>query len=260
MSAVNPIISSSRPLFGVLPLKYGSASFLFPTLSKQSFVGSSQRLSTNFGQKVALKAGKQPNDTPVEEEEEEEKEVVVRDPETDKTIECYVDQEITVEGTTYSLVYPCDRPVVIAYVDKEGDDEELVPLTDKDVEKIFPAAYKACAAEDVELVNSAVVMTLQGDLPDEDDEDTDVDYGDVEEDQELVRVFTTFEESGVEYVVTEPLDPVLIVVKPDSKVRKSKSAKPQFVLLTDDAELDKVMPAVNALLEEQAMEEEEASE
>jgi hypothetical protein len=29
----------------------------------------------------------------------------------------------------------------------------------------------------------------------------DVDYGDVEEDQELVRVFTTFEESGVEYVV-----------------------------------------------------------
>jgi hypothetical protein len=30
--------------------------------------------------------------------------VVVRDPETDRTIECYVDQDITVEGTTYSLV------------------------------------------------------------------------------------------------------------------------------------------------------------
>jgi hypothetical protein len=33
----------------------------------------------------------------------------------------------------------------------------------------------------------------------------DVDYGDVEEDQELVRVFTTFEESGVEYVVRADL-------------------------------------------------------
>ena len=28
----------------------------------------------------------------------------------------------------YAQVYPCDRPVVIAYVDKDGDEEELVPV------------------------------------------------------------------------------------------------------------------------------------
>lgn len=210
---------------------------------------------------TALFAGKQQQDEPPSEDELEDEppEVVVRDTETDKTIECYVDQEINVDGKTYSLVYPCDRPVVIAYVDKEGEDEELVPLPDDDLDKIFPAAYKACAAEDVELVNSAVVLTLQGDLPDE-DEDEDVDYGDVEDDQELVRVFTSFTDAGVEYVITEPLDPVLIVVKPDPKAKKSKSAKPQFVLLSDEAELDNVMPSVNKLLEEQAALEEESGD
>ena len=35
--------------------------------------------------------------------------VVVRDLETGKTIECYVDQEITVEGKTYSLVKRATR-------------------------------------------------------------------------------------------------------------------------------------------------------
>ena len=82
ISALNPVFSNSRPLFGVLPLKTGSSSLLIPALSKQSFVGSSQRLSTDFGMKslllmpnIALKAGKQPKDKPVEEEDEEEKEV-----------------------------------------------------------------------------------------------------------------------------------------------------------------------------------------
>ncbi len=76
MLAVNPVASNSRPLFGGLSLKSGSASFLIPALSKQSFVGSSQRLSTDFGlSKFALKAGKQPKDTPVQEEDDEENEV-----------------------------------------------------------------------------------------------------------------------------------------------------------------------------------------
>ncbi len=77
MLAVNPVASNSRPLFGALPLKYGSASLYIPVLSKQSFVSSSERLSTDFGllSKIALKAGKEPKDTPVQEEDEEEKEV-----------------------------------------------------------------------------------------------------------------------------------------------------------------------------------------
>ena len=76
MLAVNPVASNSRPLFGALPLKSGSASFFIPMLSKQSFVSSSQRLPTDYGlSKIALKAGKEPKDTPVQEEDEEEKEV-----------------------------------------------------------------------------------------------------------------------------------------------------------------------------------------
>ncbi len=65
----------TRPLFSVLPLKSGSSSFMTYGLSKQSFVGTSQRLTADFGwSNIALNAGKQPKDTPPHEEEDDEKE------------------------------------------------------------------------------------------------------------------------------------------------------------------------------------------
>ncbi len=63
---------SNRPLVGLLPLKSGPAS---AALSKQSFVGTSRRLKTDFGwSNIALKAGKQPKDTPPQEEDDDENE------------------------------------------------------------------------------------------------------------------------------------------------------------------------------------------
>ena len=74
---------------------------------------------------------------------------------------------------------------MLAYVDKDSDGEELIPVSEDDIPKIFPGehswnlftrvnsghclaaflvsgAYKACAEQDVELIDSAVVLTLQG--------------------------------------------------------------------------------------------------
>ncbi|KAJ1484913.1 hypothetical protein T484DRAFT_2475964 [Baffinella frigidus] len=102
-----------------------------------------------------------------EAEEEERDEIVVTDPISGKSIECYIDQDIEVDGKQYVLVYPCDTPVVLAYFD--GGEQDLMPVPEDEVDKLFAAAYKACAEQELELINSAVVLTLQGDIEDLDE-------------------------------------------------------------------------------------------
>ena len=48
--------------------------------------------------------------------------------------------------------------------------------------------------------------------------------GEATDDEEFVRVITSFyDDSGVEYLITEPLEPVLIVVKPTNPDAKPKA-------------------------------------
>jgi hypothetical protein len=48
--------------------------------------------------------------------------------------------------------------------------------------------------------------------------------GEATDDEEFVRVITSFyDDSGVEYLITEPLEPVLIVAKPTNPDAKPKA-------------------------------------
>eukprot|EP00290_Baffinella_frigidus_P019553 CAMPEP_0180219252 /NCGR_PEP_ID=MMETSP0987-20121128/18323_1 /TAXON_ID=697907 /ORGANISM="non described non described, Strain CCMP2293" /LENGTH=296 /DNA_ID=CAMNT_0022179751 /DNA_START=65 /DNA_END=955 /DNA_ORIENTATION=+ len=197
-----------------------------------------------------------------EAEEEERDEIVVTDPISGKSIECYIDQDIEVDGKQYVLVYPCDTPVVLAYFD--GGEQDLMPVPEDEVDKLFAAAYKACAEQELELINSAVVLTLQGDIEDL-DEDADASgsaagrrmrvawdedaFGEAGEDEEFVKVITSFKDGGMEYLVTEPLEPVLIIAKPSTKEAKAGDAREHYECLPED-EVERVMPKVEQILEE----------
>jgi len=170
-------------------------------------------------------------------------EVLVTDPDTKKTIECYIDQDVSIGGKPYYIVYPCDTPVVIAYVDNGDAEEELIPVSEEDLPRVFAGAYKACAELEAELVDSAVVLTLQGY---EDEIDEEEELGDAGDDEEFVRVITSYQENGVEYLITEPLEPVLIITKPDESTKGS--SRQRLVCLPED-ELITVMPEVEKLLE-----------
>jgi len=187
------------------------------------------------------------HDEDEEDFEDDQEEVLVTDEDTGKTIECYVDQDVTIDGKTYYIVYPCDTPVVIAYVDKEGDEEELVPVAEEDISRVFAGAYKACADIDCELADTAVVLTLQG-YEDDTEEDEDDKLGDAGDDEEFVRVITSYEDNGVEYLITEPLEPVLIITKADTTKKSSGTARQSLVCLPED-ELISVMPEVEKMLE-----------
>ncbi|EKX35740.1 hypothetical protein GUITHDRAFT_146296 [Guillardia theta CCMP2712] len=173
--------------------------------------------------------------------EEEEVEVVVKDTKTGKTIDCYVDEEVVVDGQEYALVYPCDTPVVLAYVDKDSDGEELIPVSDDDIPKLFPAGLASpfwCQGL-TRLVLSKMSSSLtqlsfshckccgsrgaHGRLGDIGDDEEDLeDLGEAGEDEEFVKVITSYEEKGIEYLVTEPLEPVLIIAKPGEQTKSKK--------------------------------------
>mmetsp|Transcript_1429 Transcript_1429/g.3099 ORF Transcript_1429/g.3099 Transcript_1429/m.3099 type:complete len:285 (+) Transcript_1429:86-940(+) len=191
-------------------------------------------------------------------QEEEEVEIVVRDTETGKSIECYVDENLIIDDKPYVLAYPCDRPVVIAKIEGEGEGEELIPVDDDSIGDIFEAAYKACAMCDAELIDSAVVLTLQGELEDDEEDEEEMlnSMGAAEEDEEFVKVLTSFYDAdGTEFLVTEPLEPVIIIAKPTAGSKPAKGTKKDLFELLSNEELDLVMPSVEAVLEERYAEE-----
>ena len=55
--------------------------------------------------------------------------------------------------------------------------------------EVFPLAFNACAVLECELVDSAVVLTLQGEIDEEDEEEDDIlaQMGDVTDEEEFVR-------------------------------------------------------------------------
>eukprot|EP00960_Hanusia_phi_P025414 745620-Hanusia_phi.AAC.2 len=170
-------------------------------------------------------------------EDEEEVEVVVKDIKTGKSIDCYVDEEVVVDGQEYALVYPCDTPV--------GDflDTEVSPVISMQCWRMsiriqtgkswflsmmmtFPNSFQ----EHTRLVPSKTSSSLTllwsaGDIGDEEEDLDDLGeaVGSEGEDEEFVKVITSYEEKGVEYLVTEPLEPVLIIAKP-GVVRESRSS------------------------------------
>ena len=83
----------------------------------------------------------------------------------------------------------------------------------------------------------------------EDLDDDEEELGDAAEDEELVRVITSYEENGVEYLITEPLEPVLIITKEDTATAAKTGSDRQALMCLPESELIGVMPQVEKLLE-----------
>ena len=90
-----------------LPLRNFDAK---PRSVQDSILGQIKQHSRIMRTPLVLQQSKKDSET-ADMEEEEEVEVVVKDTKTGKTIDCYVDEEVVVDGQEYALVYPCDTPV-----------------------------------------------------------------------------------------------------------------------------------------------------
>lgn len=166
--------------------------------------------------------------------------------EAGRSINCYVEQSLEVEGEEYVLLLPVDSPVEI-FVWQEGedeDDEEAVLVEDDaQIDVLFPVAQAVLQEQNLTLKRTAVALTVEGDLP-ELVEDEEADEAADEEHEEL-QLLASFYHEEQEYAIYTPLDPLFILA------RINEAGQP--TLLTP-AEFEKIEPML-PMIEDQLFDE-----
>ncbi len=154
---------------------------------------------------------------------EEEASTVTLTDEGGKTLLCYVEHSLEVDGTDYVLLLPVDSPIEIFAWEVDEEDEEvetLVDLDDDEIDKVFETAKAVLAEQELALQKTAFSLTVAGDLPEiNEDEIITLDLADEGEDFEAEQfqrlAFFYHEEQA--YDICTPLDPLLFFARVDSK-------------------------------------------
>ncbi|MBD2252936.1 DUF3727 domain-containing protein [Nostoc parmelioides] len=161
-----------------------------------------------------------------------------------RSLECYVEHSLSVDGQEYVLLLPVDSPIEIFAWEGEDEDEEavLVEFDDAIIDEIFPTAQAVLAEQNLVLKQTAYALTVAGDLPPV--EESELFTLEIEEEEaadlepEQLQLLANFYHDEQEYAIYTPLDPLLFFAK------ITKTGEP--VLLSPE-EFRKVQP----LLEEQ---------
>jgi Protein of unknown function (DUF3727)/Protein of unknown function (DUF1292) len=141
-----------------------------------------------------------------------------------RSLLCYVERSLPIEGSEYVLLLPVDSPIeVFAWEDddeSEEDDEVLVDIEEEELEAIFATARAVLAEEDLILHRTALTLTASGDLPEVVEDD--IITLDIEDDQgqlnfEQFQQLASFFFEDQEYVICTPLDPLLFFARLNSK-------------------------------------------
>jgi hypothetical protein len=142
---------------------------------------------------------------------------VVLTDDTGRSLNCYIEHSIDIEGQDYVFLLPVDSPVEIFAWQEEGDEEEAIPVEDDaEIERIFPIARAVLQEQNLELKRTAVTLTVEGDLPELNEEDLEVaDEGEAGEQEEL-QLLASFYDEEQEYAIYAPLDPFFILAKMDA--------------------------------------------
>jgi hypothetical protein len=91
--------------------------------------------------------------------------VLLRDAKLGRTIECFVDREIEVDGKQYATLMPADTPVIMAGYKEVNGSQNLVPvLDDTAIDELFPTAFAVLSEMDLTLSRSAVVLTVRANI------------------------------------------------------------------------------------------------
>ena len=119
------------------------------------------------------------------------------DPATGKTLKCLIAGTVVVEipgaeDEVYGALYPADTPITLAQM----EDDVLVPLMEADERALFSMAQRACKDMDIELLDTAVLLTAGSGLDEllmNADDMTDADDEEDDDDAEEAMVLTAFQ-------------------------------------------------------------------
>ena len=181
-----------------------------------------------------------------EEVEDEPAVYVARCPDTKRVIECYLDTTVEVKGETYVVLHPCDEVVGIAAFDEFGQ-ADLIGIDSKLMDEVFPAAAALFEEDDIELMRTASVLTMQGDW---EAEEADEEWAEEEEeaashensDEDQVEVLSDFELNDDPYALVRIMEPTFLI----GKMCEGKTENE--ILLLSDTEGASVWPAAERVI------------
>lgn len=134
-----------------------------------------------------------------------------------RSLLCYVENSMQVDGKDYVLLRPVDTPIeIFAWEEDEENEEEemMVDIEDGDIDTIFDTAKAVLAEQDLTLSRSALTLTVSGTLPDPTEEDIiTLDLGDDGMDPEEFQMLGNFYHEEQEYAICTPLDPLLFFAR-----------------------------------------------
>jgi hypothetical protein len=141
--------------------------------------------------------------------------IVVLKEEDGRSLPCFVEKSIELDDVEYVLLLPVDSPVeIFAWEpDEEDEDEEVLVDVDEDtIKQVFATAKAVLAEQDLILENTALTLTVSGEIPEPDDEDIiTIDLSESGDDMtvEELQLVTSFYYEEKEYAIYTPLDPLL---------------------------------------------------
>lgn len=143
--------------------------------------------------------------------------VVMLTDEDNRTLACYVEKTLDVDGTDFLLLLPVDLPIEIfvwqsANDDDEGEGEMMVDVEDDEIDDLFPSARAVLAELNLTLERSAHTLTAAGDLPEAEDEDCfalEVNEEGEAPITEDFQMLANFFHNDAQYTLCTPLDPLL---------------------------------------------------
>lgn len=160
-----------------------------------------------------------------------------------RTLECFVEHSIEVEGQEYVLLHPVDSPVEIVTWNGEDDDEEPTAVdSDRQIDRLFDTAKAVLAEENLKLKRTAIVLTVEGELPEEPADDEAWEGNGAGDDVEEFQWLASFFHEETEYAVYTPLDPFFIVA------RLNERGEPELLDPEELEQIEDLLPSIEEQL------------
>lgn len=144
--------------------------------------------------------------------------VVTLTDEDGRSLPCYVEKSLDVEGAEFLLLLTVNLPIEIFVWqgDDDEDEEILVDVEDEEIDNIFPSARAVLAELDLILERSAHTLTAEGDLPEADEDDCfslEISEGEDPPMTEEFQMLANFFHEDAQYTLCTPIEPLLFFAR-----------------------------------------------
>ncbi|MDJ1168305.1 DUF3727 domain-containing protein [Roseofilum sp. BLCC_M154] len=162
-----------------------------------------------------------------------------------KELECTIEYSFPYDRENYFVLLPKDTPVEIFVWQNAGDEEELVPVEDESlIDELFDLAKAVLSEQNLKLKRTGITLTVEGDIPDLEEEDDDED---MDSDLESFQLLASFYFGDDEYEISTPLDPLFLLAKQEEPGKAKELSESEL------KKIEHLLPEIEQKLEEQLL-------